>query len=248
MRSLLRSKLTWIGLVLLLVAILVAVFGRAQRPRPGFAWINPAELWERTRPSALSRLKFRILRLPGPLWGWYMKGREQIQVQARLFTISAATTHPAALPPNCYTNLDGVRAWVLSPEQLTTFTGDLGTASHASLCTAMAVTTYDGGQFIAADASGATPTTNSLTIQMLPTVAGTSFEMTLGAASTSSDFLPDGTFGGQITNITAACRVLIPNGGGLLLASPATAPSKSPSYWVVLSAVAVDSRGKPKKL
>jgi hypothetical protein len=246
-----HSKLvgTVAGTVLLVILVWYAFRGRTEFK--GLIWLKPGELAHYLQPGPFTRLKFRILRLPGPLWRWYMSGREQIVVETRLLTLSAEAAQRAKLPSNCQTNVDGARAWLLSAEELTSLKQQLKGLPGVSVAHVLSLTTYDGGQ--AQLSAGAPPAakTNSnfigLTIDLLPKVVGHSFNLLLGATSTDSDFLPDGTSVGTITNLTAACKVLLPNGGALVVDGGTPGDLHQTNHWAIISIVAVDARGRPKR-
>src|SRR5437868_6403392 len=113
----------------------------------------------------------------------------------------------------------------------------------------MTLTTYDGGE---AQVSDGSPGTNSifvgLSVSFLPKVAGDSFNLLAGATSTESDSSRNGTTGAVTTNLIAACRVLLSNGGGVVLDDGTTTRSHLTNYWIIISTMAVDAQGRPKKL
>ncbi len=253
MRSIRGSKLigTVVGVVLL--AILVRYVSWERDAPKGLGWMKPSELAQYIQPGPLTLLKYKILRLPGPFWGWYMKVREQILVETRLLTLTAEAAQQAELPSECQTNEDGARAWILSAEQLASLKQQLKALSGVSVAHSLSLTTYDGGQ--AAQFSGGAPwasksnsTFIGLAIDLLPRVVGRSFSVLLGATSTDSELSPDGTIVGATTNLTAACKVLLPNGGGLVMDGGTGRDSHRTNYWFIISIVAVDARGTPKKL
>ena len=49
------------------------------------------------------------------------------------------------------------------------------------------------------------------------------------------------------TNLALLCQALIPNGGGLVV-DGGSAKGSGTNYWLIVSAAAVDARGKPIKL
>jgi hypothetical protein len=117
MRSISRSKLIGTVTGIVLLAILVRYVFRERDTDKGFVWITPSELAQHLQPGPFTRLKFRILRLPGPFWRWYMNGREQILIETRLLTLPAGATEQVELPSECQTNENGVRAWRLAAKR-----------------------------------------------------------------------------------------------------------------------------------
>ena len=244
-------KLIWAVGGLALLAILVWCVSLERQTTKDLEWLEPSQLAHDVRPGLFTRLKFRFLRLPGPFWRWYMNGREQILVETRLLNLTAEATQRAEPSSLCWTNKDGGRAWILSPEHLKTLKQQLNGLSGVSLADSLRLTTYDGGQ-AELSAGPAAATTNSifvgLTISLLPKVVGGVFKLLVGATSTDTNSPPNGTTLGAITNLTAACQVLLSNGGGVVLDSGTNMVSHRTNYWLIISAVAVDAQGRPKRL
>jgi hypothetical protein len=251
MRSISRPKLIGTVAGIVLLAILVRHVSRERDTVKGFTWVTPSELAQHLQMGPFTRLKFRILRLPGPFWRWYMKGREHILIETRLLVLPRGAPEQVELPSECQTNENGVRAWRLAAKQLTSLKQQLKNLPGVSVANSLSLTTFDGGLAQISDGTPG-PKTNSpfigLTIDALPKVIGRSFSLLLGATSTHGDVLPDGTIVGATTNLTAACKVLISNGGGLVLDSGTGGDLPPRNYWVIISVVAVDARGIPKGL
>jgi hypothetical protein len=235
---------------------LLAVLGRwilwQRLPPADFVWIQPDKLAQELQPGAWTRLKFRILRLPGPFWKWYMNNREQLLLNARLARLTTEAGKQAAPVSQCQTNREGVRAWILSADEFKSFQQRLKGLPGVDTGDAVSLTTFDGGQAQVSNGSPRTVGTNSLfiglTLGVLPKIAGSKFDLLVSAASTGAAPLPDGTIARAMTNLLTACRVRLPNGGALVVDGGATRFSPGTNEWMILSAVAVDARGMPKKL
>ncbi len=242
-------KLIWMLGAMALLAILVWWVSPERGTPKALAWLEPSQLAQ--DPGLFTRLKFRFLRLPGPFWGWYMSGREQIVVETRLLKLTAEATQRAEPSSLCWTNKDGVRAWILSPEDLKSLMQQLTGLAGVSLAKSFRFTTYDGGEAQLSDGSPAAATTNSifvgLTISLLPKVVGGLFKLRVGANSTDTNSAPNGTTLG-VTNLTASCQVLLSNGGGLVLDGGTNMVPHRTNDWIIISAVAVDAQGRPKRL
>jgi len=112
---------------------------------------------------------------------------------------------------------------------------------------AVRMTTMEGQE------SGAA--TGPMEVGFLPRVQHGKFNLRVRAVwarDTKSDSNSAGTASGwtTITNFALACRALIPNGGALVVdggKSPVAGGAQATNYWFTLSAVAIDSKGNPKK-
>lgn len=254
MRSLGWSKLIGAVLgiaVLIIVACFVAAWDRAT-PK-GIVWIKPSEFSLYITPGPLTRLKYTALRrLPAWFWRWYMSHREQISIDSRLLTLTtefALRTEPAS---QCWTNAQGMRAWILSAEDLASLRQQLRNLPGATAAHVLRLTTFDGGQAQISDGGPFAPTTNSvsigLTIDLLPRVAGSSFNLLVGAISTDVAPSPDGATAGAKTNFAAACQAFLPNGGCLIVDVGKGKGSSLTNCWLIISPQAIDRVGNAKNL
>lgn len=253
MRSLGWPKLVWAVLGIATLIIAACFVAPSDRALPqGIVWIKPSEWAHYITPGPFTRLKDTALRLlPASFWRWYMSQREQISIDSRLLTLtteSARRTEPAS---QCWTNAQGMRAWILSAEDLASLRQQLKNPPGATTANAMRLTTYDGGRGQMSVGSSA-PAPNSvfigLTIDLLPRVAGSSFNVLVGAISTDAASTPDGTTTVARTNFAATCQAFLPNGGCLVLDVGKGKDSSLTSCWLVISPQAIDRAGNSKKL
>jgi hypothetical protein len=238
--------------IALLTSLLICVTAPHRDAPNGLAWMTPPQLSKSLSPGPFTRLKYRFLRLPGPFWRWYMSGREHIQIESRLVTLTAEAARRNVPLSLCSTNHDGMCAWILSAEELTILKQHIKDLPEATVSNMARISTYDGGEAQVSTSASAAVTTNpavvGLTVDVLPRVARQSLYLLVGTTSTDVDSLPDGTVVGSKTNFAAAVQVLLPNGGGLVLESKNLKDSAAPTYWFILSSTAIDAIGKPKKL
>ena len=239
-----------VGVALLTILLLCVTAPHRDTPN-GFAWMTLPQLSKSLSPGPFTRLKYRFLRLPGPFWRWYMSGREQIQIESRLVTLTTEAARRNAPLSLCSTNSDGMCAWILSPEELTILKQQIKDLPEATVSNMAGITTYDGGEAQVSTSTPSTATTNfftGFTVDVLPRVARQSLSLLVGATSTDVDSSPSGTIVGAKTNFAAAFQVLLPNGGGLVLESKNLKDSSAPTYWFIIFSTAIDALGKPKKL
>jgi hypothetical protein len=253
MRSIPLPKLILAVVGIALLTILVRCFPTWDRgASKGIVWMTPRQLSQRTAPGLLTQLKYRVLRLPGPFWRWYMSRREHILIDSRLLKLTTEAERRIELPNQRSTNAEGMSALILSAEELASLKQQLKGLPGVATANVMRFTTYDGGQAQIADGTPSAALTNStfigLTIDLLPKVAGSSFNLLVGATSTDIAVSPDGTVVGARTNFAAACQVLVPNSGGLVVEAEKGKNLSSTNYWLIISPVAVDALGNSKKL
>jgi hypothetical protein len=237
---------------LLLLALFLANLSRNTRPAK-LVWINPSELAEHFRPGLFTRLKFRILRVAAPFWRLYMQGRTQIVIETRLIAFGPDAIGPGAfLPSQVYSNADGARAWILSPEEFTKVNRQINMfPEYCSVVHALKLTTMDGGQAqlsTGAPRAGGNSEFIGLRMDLLPTVSQHSFKLDVGAIATESAVVLDGTIAETVTNLAASCSVQVANGGAVIIQAPAHNALAFTNYWLVIAPAAVDARGSLKKL
>jgi hypothetical protein len=91
-----------------------------------------------------------------------------------------------------------------------------------------------------------TNTPVGVTVHLIPKFVSSSVELTLAATSTEI-----GALSGQAeavrTNLGVACRVLLPNAGGLVVDGGNAPDASGQSRWLIISPTAVDARGNPIK-
>jgi hypothetical protein len=247
-----RWPLIWSAAIVLVALALWIALRRHDRAEQ-LAWINTSELAAHFRPRLFTRLKFKILRLPGPFWQMYMKGRTQILIDARLVAVGPNAFAPPELPAGSYTNEQSVRGWVLSREEFQRLDQQLKTLPGYSVIRGFRLTTMDGGQAQLSDGAppsltGQQPAFVGLRIDLLPTVSNHCFELHVGATATETVGALDGSLPGVITNLNAGCVARVTNGAGLILQSPPRGDLLGTNYWLLISPTAIDARGQPKEL
>ena len=240
----LKSKFVWIGLavVVLTVALLWVLQNEKDNTKEDITWLTMAETAGQP-PGAFTRLKFRILGSSKRLWSLYAAAHKQMSMEASFLS------YPEDFPPHLplsvqtFTNADGMRAWVLSAAEWS----ELKARARDRSLVAVRMTTMEDQE------SGAA--TGPMSVGFLPRVQHGKFNLrvrAVWAGDTKSDSSSAGTASGwtTITNFALACRALIPNGGALVVdggKSPVAGGAQATNYWFTLSAVAIDSKGNPKK-
>ena len=244
-----RFALAVLGLLLLIITLFLMV---PSRPGPPFAWLTQAEMARLAHSGPFTRLKEKLMNLTAPLWRRYWNTQPRILIDSRLMTLSAAAADQTGLGAPVATNTDGMRAWILSPAEFSSFLQRLNTTPDASLLSRPRAQT-------AAGASARTFFGNTvlvagknvpigLTLDLSPKVRSGSIQLLLCVTSIESVAASSANAAALRTNLAVACRVLLPNSGGLVVAGGDTDDLRGTNYWLILSPTAVDARGQPRKL
>jgi hypothetical protein len=238
-----------LGVVLLVITVLLTL---PLRPVPPFAWLTDAEMARLTQPGPLTRLKDKVVIVTAPLWRHYWNRQPQILIDSRLLTLSAAAADQTGLGAPTATNTNGMRAWSLSPAELSSVLQRLKTIPDASLlgrpraqtAAGTSARTFFGNTVPVAGKN--VPV--GLSLDVSPNVRSGSIQLTIGFTSTEWVVPYQAKDTGLRTNLAVACRVMLPNSGGLVVAGGNTGDIRGTNYWLILSPAAVDARGQPVKL
>jgi hypothetical protein len=238
------------GIVMLAIIVFCLLTGWKDEPK-SFVWMAPDKLAQSLRVGKLTQLKYRLLRLPGP-WRWYTSRKVHILIEMPVMTFSTQAATQASPEGLCLTNGEGMRAWILPPEDLKKWRLQLKGVQGAVVENAMRLTTYDGGQAAISQGNsfptGTSSVFSGIRADLLPKVRKGSFNLVVGLTSTETISSPPGTISGVQTNFAAACRVMVPNGGGLVVDAGKGKDGAGTNYWFIVSPVAVDAKGNPTKL
>ena len=236
--------------LVLFVAILLAVSTASRKEK--LTWLEGNTLSRAMQPSPYTRLKFKLVRLTAPLWRWHRPRRPNVKVNARLVEITpGGPAAPILLGSATATNADGTRAWILSAEDFSALKSKIAGGGTPAI-TETSITVYNGGPARAtmgpASMYGvANPVPVGLTIDVVPSLAAHSIRIIL--SSTYTKLTNPGAANFRVTtNFAAACRALIPNGGGLILENANTNTAAGTKYLFLVSPTAVNDRGDPLKL
>jgi hypothetical protein len=244
--TLAEHRKLWIALLVIagLTILVITVLTSARKEK--LVWLPDNALSRAMQPSPYARLRYNLIRWTAPLWRWHRSHRPNIKVNSKLVELAGASVIRAELGSATGTNADGTRAWILSAEQFAALKPKI--AAEKSEVSETSITVYNGGPARATlgPSSMYTPTIGGavpvgLTVDVMPSLAGHSIRIVLGASYTRVTNTAPAKFT-LITNFSAACKVLVPNGGGLVLENPGT------NYLFLVSPIAVDSRGNPLKL
>jgi hypothetical protein len=217
-----------------------------------FTWLTPAQFAQANRPGALALLKYKLIKLGGPLMRYYHSHRPNIKISITVATLSTASEQPGLGAPFT-TNTDGMSAWVLSPAALAALQQALKTNSAASFVSHMITHTGNGqqagmrrgGQSILLASGTYAYTGNS--VDVVAKTSSTSIDLLLDASSTELSAVSTTNGPTVKTNFFAACRAILPDAGGLVINCRNADATNPTNYWLIVSPVLVDATGKPIK-
>ena len=215
-------------------------------------WLTADELAKIKQGGPLARIKDKLMQWTAPLWNSYWNRQPQILIDSRLFTLSAAAADQTGLGAPVATNSDGMHAWILSPAELSSLLQRLMTTPEASLiggprahtAAGSSALTFLGDTILVAGKN--VPV--GLTLEVSPKVRSGSIQLLLAFTSSESVASPEANAVALRTNLAVACRVVLPNSGGLVVNGGHTGDLRGTNYWLILSPTAVDARGQPIKL
>ncbi len=141
-RPVLRSVVVGTVALLLAAALLISLTGREQR----VVWLSPTQLAQSTRGGLFAQLKQKLVRLmPAFVWRFW-RTKPQVLINCDLERLSEEAVKQTGLGTPVATNASGMRAWVLSPAELSAFRQRLLTIPGVERLSSPRVLTASGGQ------------------------------------------------------------------------------------------------------
>jgi hypothetical protein len=244
-----RALLRFLAVGVSLLVILVVLFLAFASPNEQFAWLTPAQMAQATHAGPFTQLKYKLIRLAGPLMRFYHRNRPNILISSNILKTSSPAA-PADLGPPFITNSGGMSAWILLPAELTSLRQALKTNSAVTMLPSPRIQTASGGAAMAMVGQSITVspggiTNIGITLDTVVTASSGSVKMLLGASST--ELAGQSITNGIKTNFSAACRVVLPDAGALVINCRNSDASNPTNYWLIVSPVLVDATGKPIK-
>lgn len=249
------------GTLLLITAgfilIIAVAFWMFATPRnANLTWLNPSDVMNPPPPGALTKMKNQVLRTIDPVWRHFRPTKPQVSAEIGILTVTSGAAESAQLGAPASTNANGMRAWIVSHEQLNAFNQFLKTNEGVTRIGSPRIATGDGRQsqisvgqsIFARNPSGTNWIPVGITVNMVAKLRGDSFSVTVGAICSdvvraSAPVSPD-----IHTKFAAACRALIPNSGGLIVDGGSGTNAGGTNYWFTISPTAIDARGVLIKL
>lgn len=215
----------------LLASLVISFVTRSRNapPEPTFAWVDPAQFAAASRPGKIKALYYKALWLTAPIWKHLKGAKPQIRIASKILAVRNVTIGQLGIGVATGTNESATRAWILSPSELDELKERLKGFDGVDAVASPTILTSDG--MAAMMFSG--QTTPSLTpwgMMMYVTPRIAAHQLKLAMNTTYSEAI-DGTNGTYIrTNLSAACRVLVPSAGGVLIAGPDSKSKDGTNY------------------
>lgn len=229
-----------------LVVALVAIIAPKKAPEPTFAWLDQSQFARQMQPGRLKRLYYKVVNLTAPVWQRFRRPKTQIQIATKILAVKGVTTGQLGIGVAIATNDSGTQVWVLSVAELDDLRQSLKT-NGIQVVNAPSIITVDRQPASIFSGYSIPQISASIGVSMYvnPTIASHELHLAINAVYTELNDSPTTSVG---TNISAACRVRLPNAGAVLITSPAAKDTFRTNYWLILSPTAVDGYGKPIKL
>lgn len=216
-------------------------------PETNFVWLDQGQFARQMQPGRLKRLYYKVVNLTAPVWQRFRRPKTHIEIKAKILAVHGVTTGELGISAAVATNETGAQVWILSPSDLDDLRQRLKTANGIDVVNAASIITADGQPASLAAGHGHPKTSAwiGVTLNVDPKVASHKFQLAMSANYTESN---DDIANAPIsTNLSAACRVRLPNAGGVMIAGPEPRDLNGTNYWLILSATAIDGFGKPIK-
>lgn len=231
-------KIFWACAILLLVSIAVILsIGIPSERSQRFVWFPPNEL----QPSALEKARDRLMSWTSPLWRGYWSRQPLVLVSSVVLTTPPTYALPFEFNTPLATNNHGAQVWMLTAAETTKLQTTINKLPAAMTLAAPRVQTCAGARAQLSMLNGQ----GGLTINLIAKANRDTWDLTLG--TTLSETVVAGSSNGQViqTNFSLGCRAMIPNGGALVVHESNPATSAGTNFFLILSPVTVDARGKP---
>jgi hypothetical protein len=231
-----------------LIAVIVAIISSNKAaPEPNFVWLDQSKFASQMRPGRLKRLYYKVVNFTAPVWQHFRRPKTHILIGSKIMAVHGLSTGELGIGAAIATNESGAQVWILSPFELDDLRQRLKTSNGIDVVNAPSIATADGepATLFVGYAQPQTFASIGVTLDVSPKIASHQFQLAMNAVYTQEN---DNSTAPIRTNLSAACRVRLPNAGGVLISSPVSKELIGTNYWLILSATAIDGFGKPIKL
>jgi hypothetical protein len=239
-----------IGVLATGLTVVVLVLALRGRSSPGLVWMTPADFARATHGGILTQLKYKVVRLLGPVARWFPRSKTQIDLSATLVSLSSNSGEVAVPGLSVGTNADGMVAWILAEREFGSLMRQLKTNAGVSVMNQARITTSDRGQ--AQVFNGVKlPQTGSTTwvgtrIDVLPKVTARAIRLLVALEWTEA--LQPPVIVGVRTNFTTSCSAVVPNAGSLVILGSDVEKRGGRNCLLIVRPTATDSLGRRIKL
>jgi len=232
----------------LMAVIVVAIISSNHAPpEPNFVWLDQSQFARRMQPGRLKRLYYKVVNFTAPVWQHFRRPKTHILIGSKILAVHGVTTGELAIGAAIASNETGAQVWLLSPSELDDLRQRLKTENGIDVANALSVMTADGepATVFLGYTQPQTFASIGVVLDVSPKIASHQFQLAMNAVYTQEN---DNSTAPIRTNLSAACRVRLPNAGGVLISSPVSKDPNGTNYWLILAATAIDGFGKPIKL
>src|ERR1700722_10640229 len=139
-RALLFAIAVAIMLITTVITLLLSGPGDEQ-----MTWLTPAQMSQAKQVGPFIRLKYQLKSWIGPFARFFVNRKKSlIQLNSNIFRLSTASADQIDLGAPTSTNADGMRAWILSSKDLSSFQQHLKAVPDATLMNSPRMLTSDG--------------------------------------------------------------------------------------------------------
>jgi hypothetical protein len=227
-----------LGFLLLVIA---AWLSFSSPPNQSIALISPAEAARATAPRPFAQLRYKIRQFIYPVWRHFQRRVPMVMINVTILKLSPQTEERTGLGTPAATNADGLRAWIVKPEDLTSISARLQAMPSCELLSSPSSYVSSGNHAF----FGLTLRRTGINLFVLPRVMPGSLSLIINASDSVFDptLQPHGH--AMTTNFEAAFKAILPPSGAVVLCDEAHADEIGKLHWLLLSATSLDAQGKP---
>lgn len=224
------------ALIIALAAVIFTLGNPGGRSK-GFVWLTPNE-WQ---PSVMEKVRDRLMRWTSPLWRGYWSRQPFVLVSATVLNAPRRDGLPFEFITPVATNNRGAQAWILTAAEHTKLRATLKKLPAAMILGVPRLQTCAGARAQLSMLNGQA----GLAINLVAKANRDDWSLTFGTTLTETVAAGSSNAAVLQTNFALGCRALIPNGGALAVQAENPATTSGTNYFLTLSPVEVNARGKP---
>ncbi|GEM_PF-7076635 len=246
-RSVGRTRLILFAAAVLVVGVALGLALIPDNTKPGVEFLSPEGAARAMGDSWATRMKYRIIRLAGPLTRYFHSNKPSLLIRGRIMAVPHSATvqfAPENLPA---TNPDGMCSWIVSSNELRQVRKQLESIAGGMTLSQPSMTVGAGGAAAMTMQNVIVMGTNNistgLSIFVKPKILPRAISLLLIATDTELPANAGPTNTMVVTNLSVSCRAMVTNSSTLVLRTKSRRNDND--YWLLLSVTEVDGQGKP---
>jgi hypothetical protein len=241
----------WRILVACVLFACLAFFTFLVFPKRKFVWLTPAQFDQAGRPGPFTLLKFKLISLVEPLLWHHRSHPPGTLISTSVVLIPSGGTGSLLGAPFA-TNAVGMKAWILSPEEMSTFRKRLNTSPGFANVVPPEIKTADGvaTRTVSGHSILAAPgvyTNVGITLDLTASATSISLRLLVGASYTQVPWPSHIGKPAIKTNFCTACRAVITGDSSLVINCCNNDASSPASYWLIFAQLLPYDPHKPLK-